>query len=96
MSHNYYVYIITNFNNTTFYIGVSNDIERRMHEHRNGLVEGFSKVYKLRKLVYLEIYQDVEEAIRREKQLKNWHREWKLNLIKRTNPDFRDRSDRCH
>lgn len=61
-----------------------------MYEHINGLVDGFSKKYRLKKLVYLEVYTDINEAIRREKQLKNWHRDWKMNLIKEKNPLFDD------
>lgn len=88
----YYVYILTNKNNTTLYIGVTNNIVKRLFEHRTGLVEGFTKRYRLKKLVYLEEYNDINEAIAREKQLKNWHREWKLNLIRKVNPEFNDLS----
>jgi putative endonuclease len=86
----YYVYIITNSNRTTFYIGVTNNLERRLFEHKNELVEGFSKKYKLTNLVYFEETDDVKAAILREKQLKNWHRDWKLNLIKSVNPTLRN------
>ena len=88
----YFVYILTNKNNTTLYIGVTNNIIKRLFEHRTGLIEGFTKKYKLKKLVYLEEHHDIKEAIVREKQLKNWHREWKLNLIKKVNPKFNDLS----
>ena len=88
----YYVYILTNKNNTTFYIGVTNSIEKRLFEHKFGLQEGFTKKYKVKKLVYLEEYNDINQAIAREKQLKNWHRDWKLNLIKKVNPEFNDMS----
>lgn len=88
----YYVYILTNKNNTTLYIGVTNNIVKRLFEHRTRLIEGFTKRYRLKKLVYLEEYNDVNEAIAREKQLKNWHREWKLNLIRKVNPEFIDLS----
>jgi len=77
----YYIYILTNKSNKVIYIGVTNDLERRMFEHRNKLVEGFTKRYNLMKLVYYEVTEDVESAISREKQLKNWHRDWKINLI---------------
>lgn len=92
-SNFYYVYILTNENNSTLYIGVSNDLERRLSEHKNGLNEGFTKKYNLHKLVYYEDFNDVEQAISREKQLKNWHRLWKINLIKKLNPGFKDLSD---
>ncbi len=83
---------MTNKNNTTFYIGVTNNIVKRSFEHRMGLVEGFTKKYKLKKLVYIEEYNDIKLAITREKQLKNWHRDWKINLIKSVNPTFDDLS----
>ena len=86
----YFVYILTNSNNTTLYIGVTNDLTRRLWEHRNKFVEGFTKKYNLVKLVYFEEYPTSLEAIAREKQLKNWHRDWKLNLIKSTNPDLKN------
>ncbi len=89
-SKSYFIYIITNFTNTPFYIGVTNNLERRIYEHRQELVDGFSKKYKLKKLVYFEEYTDIQNALEREKQLKNWHRDWKLNIIKKMNPDFRD------
>lgn len=92
MNKQYYVYILTNYNETTFYIGVTNDLQRRIYEHKNKLLEGFSAKYNLQKLVYFEITEDVESAIKREKQLKNWHREWKINLIKKNNPSFEDLS----
>lgn len=88
----YYIYILTNKNNTTFYIGVTNNIIKRLFEHKTGLIEGFTKRYRLKKLVYLEEYDDIKTAIAREKQLKNWHRKWKLNLIKKVNPEFKDLS----
>lgn len=83
---------MTNQGNTTYYIGVTNDIVRRAHEHRQGQIPGFARRYKLNKLIHLEETSDIEEAIRREKQLKNWHRGWKLNLIRQNNPDFNDLS----
>ncbi|MFI3241198.1 MAG: GIY-YIG nuclease family protein [Alphaproteobacteria bacterium] len=85
-----YVYIMTNKYNTTFYIGVTSNIERRVYEHKNNLVKGFTEKYNAHKLVYIEQYNLVTEAIAREKQLKNWHRDWKINLIKKQNPNFED------
>jgi len=90
MSKNYYVYIMTNFTSTTIYIGVTNDLARRVCEHKNKLVKGFSQKYNLKKLVYFKQTSDVNSAIEREKQLKNWRREWKINLIKSKNPGFSD------
>lgn len=71
----YFIYILTNQTNTTLYIGVTNNLQRRMYEHKNELIDGFSKRYKLKKLVYSEQCEDVLSAISREKQLKNWHRD---------------------
>ena len=83
---------MTNKYNSTFYIGVTNNIVKRSFEHRTGLIGGFTKKYKLKKLVYLEEYNDINEAVTREKQLKNWHRDWKINLIRKVNPNFNDLS----
>ena len=91
--NSYYVYILTNKNNTTLYIGVTNNLERRMYEHKNELIDGFTKKYKLKKLIYFEECHQIEDALVREKQLKNWHRGWKLNLIKSVNPAVRDLSE---
>jgi putative endonuclease len=90
---NYYVYILTNKGNTVFYIGITDNLKRRLYEHKNELIEGFTKKYKLKKLVYFEEYQDINEAIKREKQLKNWHRDWKINLIKNKNSTFKNLSE---
>jgi len=93
-SKQYYIYILTNKSSKVIYIGVTNDLERRMFEHKNKLVEGFTKRYNLMKLVYYEVTEDVESAISREKQLKNWHRDWKINLINQFNPEWEDLSER--
>ena len=85
-----YVYILSNKKEGTLYIGVTSDLVKRVYEHKNKVVPGFSKLYNLDKLVYYEIFNDIEEAIKREKQLKNWHREWKINLIKETNIEWND------
>jgi len=90
MPEHYYVYIITNKYNTVLYTGVTNDLIRRVYEHKNKLVEGFTAKYNLTKLVYYEIFNDVKEAINREKQIKGWKREKKENLIKGFNPDWKD------
>ncbi len=84
----YYVYITTNITNNVLYIGVTNNLPRRIYEHKNGLVEGFSKKYKTNRLVYYETTNDINSAIAREKQLKNWRREWKMNLIEKENLGF--------
>ena len=88
----YYVYILANKNNSTIYIGVTNDLVRRIYEHKNNVVKGFTQKYNVHKLVYFEQTENIENAIIREKQLKNWHREWKFNLVKSTNPQFKDLS----
>jgi putative endonuclease len=89
----YYVYILTNKGNTTLYIGITNSLERRIYEHKNELVDGFTKKYQLKKLIYYEECSRAIDAIAREKQLKNWHRDWKINLIKSVNPTFKDLSE---
>ena len=77
----------------TLYVGVSNDILRRVYEHKNNLSEGFTKTYKLHKLLYFEMTSNVEDAISREKQIKHWNRTWKLDLIKEMNPELKDLYD---
>lgn len=86
----YYTYILTNKANTVLYIGVTNNLAKRVYEHRNKLIDGFSKRYNLQKLIYFEVLEDVLNALEREKQLKRWHRQWKLNLIREANPGFKD------
>ena len=86
------VYILTNYSQTSFYIGVTNDIKRRMYEHKNKLVEGFTEKYNIDILVYFENIDSPEVAIEREKQLKRWHRNWKINLVRKFNPEFKDLS----
>jgi putative endonuclease len=88
--NSYYVYIIASKRNGTLYIGVTNDLIHRIAEHKNGLVEGFSKRYKINRLVYYEETGDITSAIVREKRLKKWRRAWKLRLIEEENPDWRD------
>jgi len=90
----YFVYILTNKSNKVLYIGVTNNLERRMYEHRNKMVDGFTKRYNLTKLVHFEETSDVRSAIEREKQLKNWHRDWKIKLIDKFNAEWKDLSVR--
>ena len=88
--NDYYVYILTNDRNTRFYIGVTNNLTRRVYEHKNELLDRFTKLYHIHKLVYFETCHDVEDAIRREKQLKSWRREKKIALIEQMNPRWKD------
>lgn len=85
-----FVYIISNKNRTVLYIGVTNDLERRVAEHKGAITKGFSKRYNCTDLLYYEDFYDIVQAIAREKQLKNWHSDWKWNLIKSENPDLID------
>ncbi|HLD60754.1 MAG TPA: GIY-YIG nuclease family protein [Patescibacteria group bacterium] len=86
----YFIYILASQRNGTLYIGVTNDLIRRIYEHKQKLVEGFTKDHSVDRLVYYEEYSDVRDAISREKQLKKWNRKWKLNVIERVNPEWRD------
>lgn len=86
--YNYFVYIVTNKNRTVLYIGVSNDLQRRLFEHENGLVPGFSKKYNCKHLVYYEHFQQIEDAINREKEIKKWRREKKNFLIETINSNW--------
>ena len=86
----YYVYILASQRNGTLYIGVTNDLARRVYEHREGLVAGFTKRYGVKKLVHFETHQNVRAAIQREKTLKHWVRAWKVALIEEDNPEWRD------
>jgi len=86
----YYVYILASKRNGTLYIGVTNDLVKRVWEHKQKLVEGFTKQYRVDKLVHYEVTENIESAIVREKQLNNWHRQWKKNLIESKNPAWQD------
>ena len=88
----YYVYILTNWNNKLCYIGVTNDLERRLYEHKNELADGYTKKYHIHKLVYYEYTGDVRAALEREKQLKGWTRAKKNALIEKENPLWEDLS----
>lgn len=92
MNKTYWVYILSNAKNGTLYIGVTSDLSSRTLQHQTHLNDGFTTQYKLDKLVYAEQYDNPEEAITREKQLKNWRRKWKIELIEKDNPDWKDLS----
>jgi putative endonuclease len=85
-----FVYMMSNKQDGVLYIGVTSDIVKRVYEHKNGFADGFTKKYNLKNLVYYEVYDEIEEAIKREKQLKNWHREWKVELVNKQNPNWED------
>ena len=89
----YYVYIMTNKRNTVLYTGITNDLKRRVYEHKEKLVEGFTKRYKIGKLVYYEVFQDPENAISREKQIKGGSRAKKIGLVNNINPEWKDLYD---
>ena len=89
----YYVYILASRPNGTLYIGVTNDLVRRVHEHRTDAADGFTRTYRVHRLVHFETTDDVTSAIHREKRLKEWKRAWKLALIEQANPDWRDLFD---
>jgi len=91
-SETYYVYIMTN-QSRTLYVGLTNNIQRRVQEHKTGQIEGFGRHYNIDTVVYVESFGDVSSAIAREKQIKRWRREKKLRLIIQENPDWRDLSD---
>jgi len=88
-----WVYIVTNRPNGTLYTGVTNDLARRIWEHREGIYEGFTKQYGLKRLVWHERYDDIRAAIQRERNMKHWRRAWKVRLILDLNPDWRDLYD---
>jgi putative endonuclease len=86
----YYVYMLASKIGGTLYIGFTNNLVRRVHEHREKLVEGFTKRYDVAKLVYFEVHSEIEVAITREKQMKKWNRAWKIRLIEESNPNWDD------
>lgn len=86
----YYVYIMASKKDGTLYIGITNNLIRRAHEHENDLVEGFTKKYDIHNLVYYEQHNDIYTAIDREKKLKKWNRQWKINLIENHNPNWKN------
>ncbi|BDV33956.1 GIY-YIG nuclease family protein [Methylocystis iwaonis] len=90
MERSYFVYMLASQRNGTLYIGVTNDLSRRVHQHKTKQLPGFTSRYNVQMLVWYETYADVTEAITREKQLKKWERRWKLELIESVNPMWRD------
>ena len=84
---------MTNYSETSLYIGVTSNLQKRVLEHKNKVVEDFTKKYNVDKLVYYELTDSIESALNREKQLKHWHRQWKINLINEMNPEFKDLSE---
>ncbi len=90
------VYLLASGRNGTLYIGVSSDLVKRISEHRNGVVAGFTKSYAVHRLVYFELHATMETAITREKQLKKWNRAWKVRLIEQSNPQWRDLYEDIH
>ena len=90
---NYYVYLLTNWNNKVMYVGMTNNLERRLYEHKNKLVNGFTKKYNIIKLVYFEETSDVNAALSREKEIKKWRREKKDSLVLIANPEWKDLSE---
>jgi len=89
MKH-YYVYILASKKNGTLYVGVTSDLIKRVYEHKEGFVEGFTKKYKVHYLVYYEDTNEINAALAREKQMKKWDRKWKIELIEKNNPEWRD------
>jgi putative endonuclease len=85
-----YIYVLASRRRGTLYVGVTNDLVRRVHEHRSGLSEGFSGRYCVKNFVYLATYDDMRTAIQREKNIKHWARKWKITMIERDNPDWID------
>ena len=89
----FYVYIMASKRNGTLYVGSTSDIIKRVWEHKNNIIKGFTEKYNVHQLVYYEAHQTIDEAARREKRLKNWCRKWKLNLIEELNPTWQDLYD---
>lgn len=90
MEKKFYVYILARARNSTFYVGFTSDLVKRIWEHKDGVADGFTKKYNVKMLVYYEIFDDAENAIKREKRLKKWPREWKMRVIEDMNPRWDD------
>jgi len=96
MTKDYFVYILASKKNGTLYIGVTNNLLKRVYQHKEKLVSGFTRKYSVNMLVYYEKYSDIYSAIEREKRLKKWHRHWKINLIESANPNWKDLYNELH
>ncbi|SHG09709.1 putative endonuclease [Desulfacinum infernum DSM 9756] len=90
MTKQFYVYILASRKNGTLYVGVTSDLKKRVWEHKSGLVEGFTKKYGVKDLVYFEVHESAEAAITKEKRIKKWRRKWKIALIEKENPYWQD------
>lgn len=90
MLHTYCVYVLASKRNGTLYIGITNDLVRRIYEHKNDMIEGFTKKYRVHRLVYYEEFNNINDAITREKRMKKWKRRWKVELVESVNPKWRD------
>ena len=90
MEKNYYTYILASQKNGKLYVGITSDLVKRLYEHREGIMDGYTKENSIKRLVYFETFGDVELAIKREKRLKKYNRQWKINLIEENNPNWND------
>jgi len=89
----YFVYILASKRNGTLYTGVTNNLLKRLHQHKEGIIEGFTQKYNVHILVYFEVFRDIRDAINREKRIKKWNRQWKIELIEKSNPNWEDLFD---
>lgn len=94
VSKSYHVYILASRRNGTLYVGVTSDLAKRIWEHKNNMVKSFSQKHALHRLVYFEAHEDPTEAILREKRIKKWNRQWKVDLINKSNPEWKDLYDK--
>ena len=90
MKENFYVYIVSSFQNRVLYTGMTSNLPKRIWEHKNKVADGFTKKYNVDRLVYFEVYDSVEEAIKRERNMKEWKRDWKIKRIEKMNPEWDD------
>ena len=93
MSDSFYVYIVASYKNRVLYIGSTSNLQKRIWEHKEGLIEGFTKKYNVNRLVYYEVHEEAETAFKRERNMKEWKRDWKIELIEKDNSKWRDLYD---